>query len=73
MSQKTQIEIEKTDGAIFFTKEGVELMIPDFEDDDILPEHLYPLFAIAGKIHDKEFLQAAWEDFNKKVEESKSD
>lgn len=67
--QKTQIEINLTDGAILFTKKGIELLVPNMQEGDNVPEHLYPLFALASKLHDKEFMEQAWEQFNKQIEE----
>lgn len=67
--QKTQIEINLTDGAILFTEKGIELLVPNLDQEANVPTHLYPLFALASKLHDKEFMEQAWEQFNKQIED----
>lgn len=67
--KSSKLELTVGSGAILFTEEnGVEIIIPKLDNEEPLPKHLWPLFAIAGKLHDKKFLEEAWEQFQQQAQ-----
>jgi hypothetical protein len=56
---ETIIKLIKEEGAIIVREDGVELLLPDIDQELPLPKHLVPLMALAMIIGDEKRLQEA--------------
>jgi hypothetical protein len=56
---ETIIKLIKEEGAIIVRENGVELLLPDIDQELPLPKHLVPLMALAMIIGDEKRLQEA--------------
>jgi hypothetical protein len=56
---ETIIKLVKEEGAIIVREDGVELLLPDIDQELPLPKHLVPLMALAMIIGDEKRLQEA--------------
>lgn len=69
VSEGTVVSLEKNDGAIVFREDGVEMLLPDINQDLPLPKHLVPLMALAMILGNEPKLQAAIDDMYKFMDE----
>ena len=67
--EKNIVELEEDDAALIIGSEGIQLVLPQFDSADMVPEYFLYMSALAYLTLDREFIDETIDKFTKMIAE----